>query len=167
MVVLVMGVAGSGKTTIGTELARRLGWVFADADDYHPAANREKMSHGIPLTDEDRAPWLATLHQLIVDWISGGVSAVLACSALKRAYRDELGVRPEVRILYLKADPEVLRMRLHNREGHYMKEGMLASQLATLEEPDDAVVVDVNGTVSQSVQQALAKLGLADKAVVA
>lgn len=165
MVILVMGVAGSGKTTIGTELARRLGWQFADGDDYHPAANREKMSQGIPLTDEDRAPWLATLRQLIADWISKGMGAVLACSALKKAYRDELRVGPEVCFLYLKADPEVLRRRLHNRTGHYMKEGMLASQLATLEEPDGTVVVDANGTVSQGVQQALNKLGLTDKAV--
>ena len=165
MVILVMGVAGSGKTTVGSELARRLAWKFADGDDYHPAANLEKMSHDIPLTDEDRAPWLATLRQLISDWIRTGVNAVLACSALKKMYRDELRVGPEVCVLYLKADPEVLRARLHNRHGHFMKEEMLASQLAALEEPDDAVVVDVGGTLDESVQQALYKLGLAEQAV--
>ena len=159
MVILLMGVSGSGKTTIGTRLAHELGWVFADGDDYHPAANIQKMKNGIPLTDEDRAPWLLALHDLIARWLSEGTEAVLACSALRKTYRRELQISSEVRLVYLKASPEVLRARLHARVGHYMKEDMLASQLATLEEPDGAVVIDVNGSIDDSVQQIRQKLG--------
>jgi gluconokinase len=158
MVIVLMGVAGSGKTTLGTRVAAELGWLFADADDYHPAANVEKMRKGIPLTDADRAPWLATLRELIMRWIAEGQNAMLACSALKREYRDELRTGPEVRFLYLKAAPEVLRERLRARSGHYMKAGMLESQLATLEQPKDAMVVDVSGTVEDSVRAILAKV---------
>jgi len=159
MVILLMGVSGSGKTTIGTRLAQELRWTFADGDDYHPAANIQKMKNGIPLTDEDRAPWLLALHNLIARWLSEGTEAVLACSALRKAYRCELQISSEVRPVYLKASPEVLRARLRERAGHYMKEGMLASQLATLEEPDDAVVIEVNGTIEDNLQQIRQKLG--------
>lgn len=144
MVILLMGVSGSGKTTVGHLLAVRLGWEFADADDYHPAANVEKMRSGIPLTDADRAPWLETLRALIEGWIARGKNAVLACSALKRAYRENLRVGPEVQAVYLKGTSELLRRRLHERVGHFMTERMLESQLATLEEPRDAVAVEVN-----------------------
>ena len=147
----MMGVAGSGKTTIGTQLAARFGWEFADADAYHSPTNVEKMRNGIPLTDEDRAPWLATLRRMIEGWIGAGTNAALACSALKQTYRQELQVGPQVRFVYLKAAPEVLAMRLRGRAGHYMKAGMLESQLETLEEPKDALVVDVSGTVDDSV----------------
>jgi gluconokinase len=160
LVVLLMGVSGSGKTTIGTRLAAEQGWPFADGDDYHPAANVEKMRNGVPLTDADRAPWLDSLRALIVRWIETGSSGVLACSALKQAYRERLAARPEVRLLYLRASPELLRTRLHERVGHYMKEGMLESQLATLEEPGDAIVIDVSGSVEDSVRQIREKLGL-------
>jgi gluconokinase len=160
LVVLLMGVSGSGKTTIGTLLAAEMGWPFADGDDYHPVANVEKMRNGVPLTDADRAPWLENLRGLITKWIDEGTSAVLACSALKQLYREELAVSPEVRFVYLKASTEVLRARLRARSGHFMKEGMLQSQLATLQEPADALVVDVSGTVEQSVQQVREKLGL-------
>src|SRR5215831_14473015 len=132
-----MGVAGSGKTTIGTRLSRQFGWEFADADDYHSAGNVAKMRNGIPLTDADRAPWLATLRGMIEEWIRGGKSAVLACSALKEEYRDELRVGREVRFVYLKAAPAVLAERLRAWAAHYMKAGMLESQLETLEEPRD------------------------------
>lgn len=160
MVVLLMGVSGSGKTTIGTRLAAEQGWPFADGDDYHPAANVEKMRNGIPLTDADRAPWLEALRALIVRWIETGSNGVLACSALKQAYRERLAAGAEVRFLYLRASPELLRTRLHERVGHYMKEGMLESQLATLEEPGDAIVIDVSGSVEDSVRQIREKLGL-------
>lgn len=155
-----MGVAGSGKTTIGTRLAKRFGWRFADADDYHSAGNVEKMRHGIPLTDADRAPWLATLRELIEGWMAAGSSAVLACSALKESYREELRVGPEVRFVYLKAAPEVLAKRLRVRAGHYMKAGMLESQLEALEEPPDALVVDVSGTIEESVGKIVRGIGL-------
>lgn len=142
MVVLLMGVSGAGKTTVGKLLASQLGWEFADADDYHSAANVEKMRNGIPLTDADRAPWLESLRALIVGWIASGKSSVVACSALKKEYRHRLVVSPEVRVVYLKVDRAVLWERLLGRHGHYMKEGMLDSQIATLEEPEDAIVVD-------------------------
>lgn len=156
-----MGVAGSGKTTIGTRLAARFGWEFADGDDYHSPTNVEKMRNGIPLTDEDRAPWLATLRRTIEGWIGAGKNTVLACSALKETYRQELQVGPEVRFVYLKAAPEVFAMRLRGRAGHYMKPGMLESQLETLEEPKDALVVDVSGTVEESVGAIVRGMGLA------
>ena len=128
-------------------LAAQLGWEFADADDYHPAANVEKMRNGIPLTDADREPWLESLRSLIVAWMAAGKSAVLACSALKQEYRDRLMVGESVRVVYLKADRELLRERLLLRRGHDMREGMLESQIVTLEEPQNAVVVDARGTV--------------------
>ena len=160
VIIALMGVAGSGKTLIGSLLAQQLGWNFADADDYHPAANVEKMRTGIPLTDADRAPWLDALRSLIADWINQGTSAVLACSALKQAYREKLQVDRQVRVVYLKASPEVLAQRLLERRGHYMKQGMLESQLATLEEPADALVVDASRSPEEIVQEIRRDLGL-------
>ena len=147
MIVLLMGVSGAGKTSVGTMLAAQLGWEFADADDYHPAANVEKMRHGIPLTDADREPWLESLRALIVALMTAGKDAVLACSALKQTYRERLTAGAPVLLVYLKADRELLRERLLLRRGHYMKEGMLESQIVTLQEPQNAVVVDARGTV--------------------
>ena len=153
MVVLLMGVSGAGKTTVGTLLASQLGWEFADADDYHPVANVEKMRNGIPLTDTDRGTWLDRLRELVLAWIAARKNGVLACSALKKAYRDILVVGPEVRVVYLKAGRDVLRERLTGRHGHYMKEGMLESQIATLEEPEDAIVVDGGEPAAESVRE--------------
>jgi gluconokinase len=153
VVVLLMGVSGAGKTTVGKLLASQLGWEFADADDYHSASNVEKMRRGIPLTDADRGPWLESLRSLIVAWIANGKNGVLACSALKKAYRDKLVVGPEVRVVYLKADRELLLERLRGRHGHYMKEGMLDSQIATLEEPDGAIVVEARGAAEEIVRE--------------
>ena len=158
MIVLLMGVSGAGKTTVGTVLAAQLGWEFADADDYHSAANVEKMRNGIPLTDADREPWLESLRSLIVAWIAAGKSGVLACSALKQAYRDRLMVGASVRVVYLKADRELLRERLLLRRGHYMKEGMLESQIATLEEPADAIVLDARLSVTDTVREIRARV---------
>jgi gluconokinase len=155
----MMGVAGSGKTTLGMRVAHALGWEFADWDNFHSAANIEKMAQGIPLTDEDRAPWLATLRRLIKDWLAAGKGGVLACSALKAIYRDELKVDSMVVFLYLKASPELLLQRLRARPGHYMKAGMLESQLATLEQPANAIVVDVSGPIEQTVQTILKEIG--------
>jgi gluconokinase len=160
VVILLMGVSGSGKTTVERLLALELGWEFADGDDYHPAANVEKMRNGIPLTDADRAPWLDTLRAFIAGWIAAGKNAVLACSALKQAYRESLRVAPEVQVVYLRGTPELLRERLRARAGHFMTERMLESQLAALEEPEDAVVVDVDRSPAEIVAEILARLGL-------
>jgi gluconokinase len=147
MLLLLMGVTASGKSTVGRILAERLGWPFFDGDDFHPPANIEKMSHGIPLTDEDRAPWLATLHQVLADHEHRGASAIVASSALKQHYRDILleGLHT-VRVVYLKGDPATLQARLDHRVGHFMPKTMLPSQMAALEEPADAFVVDAGQT---------------------
>jgi gluconokinase len=143
VIVILMGVTGSGKTTVGELLAARLGWEFADADSFHPAANVEKMSRGIPLDDADRAPWLAALHSNIIEWTASGRNVVLACSALKRSYREQLEIGPEVKLVYLKGSYDLIARRLHARHGHFAGEQILAGQFADLEEPDDAIVVSV------------------------
>ena len=158
MIAIVMGVVGSGKTTIGRLLAESMSWQFADADDYHSAANVEKMRNGIPLTDADRAPWLETLRSLIASWITAKTNAVLGCSALKQAYREILQFSPEARTVYLKATPEVLAQRLRARPGHFMTEQLLQSQLATLEEPGDAIVVDADRLPAEIIAEIKSKL---------
>jgi gluconokinase len=161
MIVIVMGVTGSGKTTVGRLLAQQLGWEFADADDFHPAANVEKMRHGIPLTDEDRKPWLERLRTQIAQWIAEGRNVVLACSALKRAYRKELAVGPEVRFVYLKGTAALIAERLRAREGHFAGEAILAGQFADLEEPEAAVTVDVAPAPEKIIAAIRQGLGLA------
>jgi len=160
LIIVLMGVAGAGKTTVGKLLAAGLGWEFRDADDYHSTVNVEKMRNGIPLTDADRAPWLAALQELISHWIAGRQNAVLACSALKAAYRDSLQVGPEVQFIYLKVTQEVLQKRLRERRGHYMTEQMLASQLAALEEPRHALVIDGAGAPESIMEAIKAQLRL-------
>ncbi len=143
VIVIVAGVSGSGKTTVGAMLAGRLGWRFADADDFHSAANIKKMRAGIPLTDQDRRPWLLALAAWIDERIAAGESAVVGCSALKRSYRDILlGGRPDVRMIFLDVDREELARRLAARHGHFFPEKLLDSQLDALDppQPDEHVI---------------------------
>jgi len=148
-----MGTTGAGKTTIGTMLAAQLNCQFADADTFHPPANIEKMSHGTPLADVDRAPWLEAMRKAILEWIAAGKNVVLACSALKRAYRDELRPSPEVIIVYLKGDYTLFAERIHQRRGHFAGEGILAGQFADLEEPTDAITIDAAKSPEQIVAE--------------
>lgn len=146
MIVILMGVTASGKTTTGLELAKLTGWNYAEGDDYHSEANRRKMESGTPLNDEDRAPWLASLHQVILDWFHKSESGVLTCSALKQAYRDVLieGLPHEAyRFVLLNVPLDELRKRIAHRAGHFMPPSLLDSQLRTLEMPHDAISVEV------------------------
>jgi len=158
-----MGPAGSGKTTVGKLLAEQLSWEFADGDDFHPPANIEKMSRGIPLTDDDRLPWLQSIHDAMQQWQAQRKSVVVACSALKRSYRELLGIGPsakEVKLVYLKGAYNLLLERLHSRKGHYMKEQMLASQLNDLEDPTDSLTIDIANSPEQIVADIRKHLGL-------
>jgi len=161
MIVIVMGTTGSGKTTIGNLLAKRLGCEFVDADDFHPPANVEKMKHGIPLTDADREPWLKALHDKIVEWTAEKRNVVLACSALRQSYRDELRASPDVKFVYLKGSYELFSQRVLGRKGHFAKQDLLASQFATLEEPTDAITVDATKSPEQMVSEVRRQLGIA------
>ena len=158
MIYIVMGVAGVGKTTIGLAMAQRLEISFEDADKYHSAANIEKMSHGIPLTDADRLPWLEAMHRMLAGYQAGSFGVVLACSALKQEYRDLLGKDLPVTWIYLKASPEVIRDRIEHRHGHYAKEDLLKSQFDTLEEPTDALIVDASRTPEEIVTEILRRI---------
>jgi gluconokinase len=158
VIIVVMGVTGSGKTTIGTLLAARLAWLFADADDFHSTANKEKMHRGIPLTDADRLPWLAAMHDQIAKWIASKQNAVLACSALKRSYRQQLWNGPEVQFVYLRGSYEFIAERLRARKGHFADEHILAGQFADLEEPSDALVVDISASPDEIVAEICRRL---------
>jgi gluconokinase len=162
VVILVMGVAGAGKTTIGRCLADELGWQFSDGDDFHPAANIEKMRQGQALTDADRQPWLERMHSAIVDRITRDQPAVFACSVLKAQYREiiEAGCRHHLRLVYLKGTMNVFRERMAHRAGHFMPAELLASQFAILEEPADALVVNAALPPHEIVRQIRDHLGL-------
>lgn len=158
MVILVMGVSGSGKTTLGERLASELGWRFIDADDHHPPENVRKMASGVPLEDTDRWPWLARLNAML----AGQSGIVLACSALKEAYRRRLaeGV-DDFRTVFLRGSFDLIEARMRARKHRYMPASLLESQFRTLESPEHAVVVDVSGTPEAVIAEMKAKLGLA------
>jgi gluconokinase len=161
MVVIVMGVVGAGKTTIGRLLAEQLAWQFADADDFHSSSSVEKIRHGIALTDADREPWIEALRSKVAEWVSEKRNAVLACSALKQSYRDRLQVGTEVHFVYLKGTPELIAQRLSARHGHFADAQILASQFGDLEEPETALVVDVADSPARIVTIIRERLGLA------
>jgi gluconokinase len=158
LIIIVMGVMGSGKTTVGKKLADALGCPFFDADDYHPAANKEKMSGGIPLTDEDRKPWLENLAALSQNWNRQFPKTVLACSALKQQYRDLLSCSLTVKWVFLKGNQDLIRKRLESRSGHYASLEILGDQFAVLEEPKDAVVVDIRESPDKIVENLTVQL---------
>ncbi|HLV86109.1 MAG TPA: gluconokinase [Candidatus Sulfotelmatobacter sp.] len=160
MILILMGVVGSGKTTVGILLAKELHWQFADADDFHSPENKDKIHRGIALTDEDRKPWLANLRIQIAQWIAANQNAVLACSALKRAYREELNVGPAVRFVYLKGNADLIESRLRARTGHFANDKILASQFEQLEEPDDAITVSIEPSPEQIAAAIRQKLSL-------
>ncbi len=160
MIYVVMGVSGAGKTVIGRKLAKKLGVPFYDADDYHPEANVKKMASGKPLNDDDRMPWLLELARNVEKWDKSG-GAVLACSALKKKYRKVLRSNPsvEIRLIYLKGDKELIAARLGTREGHFMPPGLLDSQFEALEEPENAITVEVDSGPDDVAGEILEKLG--------
>jgi gluconokinase len=161
MIIVVMGVSGSGKTTIGERLAQRSGAVFADADDYHPAANKQKMAAGHPLNDEDRQPWLEALNRLMLGWHKAGTSGVLACSALKQSYRDTLAQQipaEAIRFVWLDLSAEMISKRLQARHHEFMNPNLLQSQISTLEPPADAIRVVNDATPDEVVSRILEQL---------
>ena len=160
MIVLVMGVSGVGKTTIGAALAERLGWPYLDADDYHPAANVAKMSAGTPLEDADRWPWLARINQELLSFEMNQASVVLSCSALKDSYREKLreGVK-EFEVVYLHGESGLIQGRAESREHRFMPAALLQSQFRTLEPPADAIAIHVAESPEACVRKILAALG--------
>jgi len=163
VIVILFGVSGAGKTTVGKLLARELGWRFIEADDFHPAANIEKMRSGHPLTDKDRWPWLEQLRQQIERSFSAGENAVLACSALKRAYRDRLRVSDEVKFVFLSGDYALVEKQLRSRHGHFMNAALLQSQFDDLEEPkadENVLTIELGRTPEEIVERIEAKLNL-------
>jgi gluconokinase len=166
VIVIVIGVSGAGKTTIGKLLAEQLGWKFYEADDFHPHANIEKMRSGHPLTDEDRWPWLDKLRDQITLSLAAKDSAVLACSALKRAYRDRLRVSDDVRFVFLRGDYALIENQLRRRRGHFMNPVLLRSQFADLEEPgpnEEVVTIELGPTPEELVSEIKTKLELSGK----
>ena len=153
---IIMGVSGSGKTEVGRSLAQYLGWDFYDADDFHPPANISKMAAGVPLDDSDRAPWLASLHELIATSLKQSQPGVLACSALKERYRQQLlADNDDVQLVYLKGSYELIWSRMSGRKDHYMKPHMLRSQFEALEEPVNALIIDVSNPIDGLVREIL------------
>jgi gluconokinase len=159
--IILMGVSGCGKTSVGQRLSRVLCWPFFDGDDFHPEENVDKMAAGIPLNDDDRIPWLATLHDLIADHLSDGQSMLLACSALKQKYRDQLVEgNPGTVFVHLKGDFNLIYERMQTRAGHYMKPEMLHSQFRALEEPDAAITVSAKQRIEQITSDIIRELEL-------
>lgn len=166
MVVIIFGVSGAGKTTLGEMLAQELGWHFYEADDFHSPGNIDKMRHSVPLTDEDRWPWLDSLRELIKRCVATGENAVLACSALKRAYRQHLRVNAEVKPVFLRGDYALIVEHLRHRRGHFMNPALLRTQFADLEEPQPAegvLTIELGRTPRELVKEIKTKLCLTSR----
>lgn len=167
---IVMGVSGSGKSTVGELLAQRLGWEMIEGDRLHPPANVEKMRRGVPLDDADRAPWLDKIGEQLRAWASAGRSGIMTCSALKRAYRDRiLAARPDVRFVFLKGSEELIRRRVSARRHEYMPASLLRSQFETLEEPlpgEPVITIDATDPPEVEVQRIIETLGLSEPRLV-
>ena len=161
VIILLMGPAGSGKTTVGELLASQLGWEFADGDEFHSAGNVEKMARGEGLGDAERVPWLEAIREVMMRWEAQGRNGVVACSALKESYREILRYGASVKLVYLKGAYELLRERLRSRKGHYAGAQLLASQLADLEEPAEAITIDASLSPEEIVARIRKQLGLA------
>jgi gluconokinase len=160
MIVLVMGVTGAGKTTVGAALAKQLGWEFADADSFHPPANVEKMRQAIPLNDEDRIPWLEAIHQQMKQWNDTGINGVITCSALKESYRQQLLRGLEVKLVYLQGSYALIAQRVSQRQGHFAPAELVSSQFAALEEPGNALALQVDRLPEEIVAEIRQRLGL-------
>ena len=163
MVIIIFGVSGVGKTTVGELLARELGWHFCEADDFHSSANITKMRRSVPLTDDDRWPWLENLRELIKQRVAANENAVLACSALKRLYRKHLRVTAEVKLVFLRGDYALVAEQLRQRRGHFMNPGLLRSQFADLEEPqpdEEVLTIELGRTPHELVREITTKLHL-------
>lgn len=160
MIIVVMGIAASGKSTLGLALAKNLGWEFLEGDDYHPQVNIEKMSSGTPLNDEDRLPWLRSINQALCQLDKSGRNAVLACSALKQHYREILaqGIQ-QMRYVYLYGNPQLVRERIANRKGHFMPPELIDSQISTMEPPQNAIRVNIEQPVETQTEKVLQALG--------
>jgi gluconokinase len=166
VVIIIFGVSGAGKTTVGELLARELGWHFYEADDFHSPANIEKMRRGVSLTDDDRWPWLENLRELIKRSVSKDEDAVLACSALKRVYRKHLRVSAEVKLVFLRGDYALVAEQLRHRRGHFMNPGLLRSQFTDLEEPkpeEELLTIELGRPPQELVREIRTKLNLASK----
>jgi gluconokinase len=166
VIIIIFGVSGAGKTTVGALLAREVGWHFYEADDFHSPANIAKMHRGVPLTDDDRWPWLENLRELIKRCVAANENAVLACSALKRMYRKHLRVSAEVELVFLRGDYALVAGQLRHRRGHFMNPGLLRSQFADFEEPEpeeEVVTIELGRTPHELVREIKTKLHLSSQ----
>jgi gluconokinase len=158
MIFIIMGVSGSGKSTIGEAVSSKLGWKYYEGDNFHPAANIEKMKNGIPLNDDDRMPWLNSIRKVIEEAISRHESIIISCSALKEKYRAILKVDDGVGLIYLKGSYDLIKKRMEERTDHFFKPEMLKSQFDALEEPADAVQIDISNSPGMIIKEVLKKI---------
>jgi len=158
MIFIIMGVSGSGKSTVGKSVSKELGWKFYEGDEYHPVENVQKMKNGIPLNDEDRLPWLHSLRKIIVDTIEEQENIIISCSALKESYRNILKVNKQVEFIYLKGNFDLIRERMEKRTDHFFKPELLKSQFETLEEPQEAIEIDISVPAGSTIKDVVNRI---------